>query len=1737
MFKRVLPFILMISMFGWLFASNVIDDNILNKEKQDVKSIQIAKMKNPVLGLNKALGDTIFMDDFNAGLDTTAWTVIDGSGDGETWTDTNPGGRSNAIWDSTFIIVDSDWAGSIDMDEQLLSPFVDCSAFSNVSLDFNHYFNQYSASVGTVDVRVGANGTWTNVATYTADVTEVASIDISTVAGNSDSVQVRFGYTGNWEWYWGIDNFIISGSNTDEVAPSVTITAGGLNHTVGFGDVNVVATITDASGIASASVMYSVNDINGTYSAVAMAATGNADEYAAAIPAAAAGDSVFYYVEATDASSNANVGYAPAPGFVYLYAVFANYAAADDSGYTWKNSYNEDGDAPVYAWIDTAGATLAAIAGDDVRGTVDLPFPINFYGNVYTQITVTTNGWIGMGPLTNYSSSYYVNQSLLNTAIPNNVVAPMWDDFRVGSTYHGGIYLKTVGDYPNRQFVVTWQDVPRLTGATDYFSFQAIIEEGSNNITYQYADVTAGTTSDYGLSATVGIENGDGTVGHQYTFNTAGPIVMAGDAVKFYSPFVTPLVDWCNLQWPYTITIDQGSNTGAVYGQIYEAGITDPAGAGAGIGAQFGYGPAGSDPRTSVDWVWADASFNLNVGNNDEYMADVQVTASGEFSYCFRYNLDGGPWTYGDMDGSSNGFSLDQMGAMTVNALSGTQKVLISEIVVTPTGGEFVEIYNADVATVVLNDYYLSDATYASGNTYYYQIVEGAGGGGTAADWTARFPDGATIEPGEYQTVALAGDSLFFVEYGVMPTYELYEDGHAAPADAPDMRESFTGSINNQGGLTNSDEMVVIFYWDGASDLVKDSDYLIYNSGSPVANNEAVDKTGVLIDGPDADSDSSAYLPDTPIASQMSATNHDFGFSLHRIDYTEGAQVSSGGNGITGADETSEDLNNTFSKYSIPSPGTDRVMPTYTVSGTVTATDGGAALAGVDVSLGAWSAVTDTAGAYSIAGVDSGTYAISFALQGYLTYSATLSVQANITFDIALDTDPALLRQDFEGGSLPAGWLTSSNGVGWLIGDNLGSSYFSIPPHTVYAASNDDASNDDASVDYLISPALDLSGVNAAQVSFQSFYNGAYGQIATVEVSEDGGASWAVVATLAPSVDWEQVDVDLSAYCGAGHTAVHIGFHANDAGSWASGWAVDDVVVTELELGSISGTVTAATGGVAVEFASVMVGSQTATTDASGAYSFDGVVVGVYDLDVEAAGYNSAMVSGVVVETGGNTVVDVALTAPTMEVNVASVDTSVAVGDTILVPVTITNNGDGPLEYRAVANLNIVKVNHIANLGREVTEPSRPMLKSILQGNAGERSPFEGSTNVAASKAPWDLQFAHDLLTITGAQGNAGAEFDGTYFYTTRWASNLIHQYNADGTLAGEHSVLGVTGLRDLAWDGQYLYGGAAANTIYCIDPTNWTLVTSFSSSVAVRTIAYDSMNDAFWVSNWDTDIALVDRSGNTLATIPAATHGFGGMYGSAYDDVSEGGPFLWVFDQNGVSSAGIVHQIDLMTGAPTGVSFDIVSAVSSDPTDLAGGLFITADYQAGTATIGGVVQGNAADQLVGFELTATNAWMSLNGNSGVVEAGASATMNLVLSGTVMAKDDVVYNGSVVCTSTPDVGVAEIPVTLTITGVVNGIGDMAVPMTFDMAQNYPNPFNPTTTVNFQLPKKSDVRITVYNALGQVVRTLASQSYDAGRHQVVWDGTNNNGAQVSTGIYIYRMEAGDFVKSMKMILMK
>lgn len=203
-----------------------------------------------------------------------------------------------------------------------------------------------------------------------------------------------------------------------------------------------------------------------------------------------------------------------------------------------------------------------------------------------------------------------------------------------------------------------------------------------------------------------------------------------------------------------------------------------------------------------------------------------------------------------------------------------------------------------------------------------------------------------------------------------------------------------------------------------------------------------------------------------------------------------------------------------------------------------------------------------------------------------------------------------------------------------------------------------------------------------------------------------------------------------------------------------------------------------------------------------------------------------------------------------------------------------------------------------------------------------------------------------------------GLEFDGNYFYVSKWNENKIYRINKTGTQLDSFTINGISstsGLRDLAWDGQYLYGSTTTTTVYQIDVSTFNATTAFASPISVRGIAYDKANDAFWVCNWSTDLRLVSRTGTTLQTITAASHGLTGMSGIAYDTLTAGGPFIWVLNGGSATDEKILYKILASSGSKVD-SFLITHHLPEGA--IGGGVFVSDKVVPGSITLGVLNQG-----------------------------------------------------------------------------------------------------------------------------------------------------------------------------------
>ena len=124
------------------------------------------------------------------------------------------------------------------------------------------------------------------------------------------------------------------------------------------------------------------------------------------------------------------------------------------------------------------------------------------------------------------------------------------------------------------------------------------------------------------------------------------------------------------------------------------------------------------------------------------------------------------------------------------------------------------------------------------------------------------------------------------------------------------------------------------------------------------------------------------------------------------------------------------------------------------------------------------------------------------------------------------------------------------------------------------------------------------------------------------------------------------------------------------------------------------------------------------------------------------------------------------------------------------------------------------------------------------------------------------------------------------YIYTTKWNGTEFYKYELNGTYIGPFTCGAAGAIRDLAFDGTYFYGAAAATTVFQMDFTNGVVVSSFTAPLAIRAIAYNQDEDVFYGNNWSDNITIFDQTGANLGSFPCGPVG-SDYYGFAYDNYS----------------------------------------------------------------------------------------------------------------------------------------------------------------------------------------------------------------------------------------------------------
>ncbi|NOY50352.1 MAG: T9SS type A sorting domain-containing protein [Chlorobi bacterium] len=225
------------------------------------------------------------------------------------------------------------------------------------------------------------------------------------------------------------------------------------------------------------------------------------------------------------------------------------------------------------------------------------------------------------------------------------------------------------------------------------------------------------------------------------------------------------------------------------------------------------------------------------------------------------------------------------------------------------------------------------------------------------------------------------------------------------------------------------------------------------------------------------------------------------------------------------------------------------------------------------------------------------------------------------------------------------------------------------------------------------------------------------------------------------------------------------------------------------------------------------------------------------------------------------------------------------------------------------------------------------------------------------------LEHAFDLENLTGDNSNVGAGCDGKYIYSTSGNNNTIFKYDIHGDLIEEFNIEGVNSITDLAFDGVFMYGVNGSDVIYKMDFADKTLVATINLPLDAVAIAYDKINNAFWLNNISSDIYLFDENAICLDTISNSLE----IHGLAYY-IGQSENYLYAFCNNSSGQGEIRHYLL----SDEILSNDIIQINNDLGSVTAGGLFISDNLYFRKTTIGGTAQ-SLNDPAIGFAYELAN--------------------------------------------------------------------------------------------------------------------------------------------------------------------
>ncbi len=513
-----------------------------------------------------------------------------------------------------------------------------------------------------------------------------------------------------------------------------------------------------------------------------------------------------------------------------------------------------------------------------------------------------------------------------------------------------------------------------------------------------------------------------------------------------------------------------------------------------------------------------------------------------------------------------------------------------------------------------------------------------------------------------------------------------------------------------------------------------------------------------------------------------------------------------------------------------------------------------------------------------------------------------------------------------------------------------------------------------------------------------------------------------------------------------------------------------------------------------IEGAVVRSGTVMTVTDVDGRWELD-VTMGEHVLEISAFGYNDSTLAPVELEEDDTLEVNIALLHPEFIISDTVFSATLAPESATTFDLFIENTGNGPLQWAVSKHL---------PRGADL-DPWQYRL-SYMAGDTIGDSRIEG------------LLFIDDLFYLAG--GNIQGREDGP---------NMIYVLDQDGSLVDSYQqeTQSRYGLRDLAWDGELIWGGEE-NIIYGLT-LDGRIERSFEGNInSVRCMAWDIEEGVLWTAGITTDITGYDRDGNEIGTL--SRQGLR-LYGLAYWDDDPDGYQLYIY-QNPGEGRHVIHKMNTTTSDTMFVAeLEVEAGIKPEGSPCAA--FITDRYDVYSIVFMALVNDGEHDRIDIWQLESRKDWFGISGIDsipGSIDAGETLELELFLDAAEL--DTVTYEGELVFEHNARGESASVSVVLDVR--VNSISDEAskLPTDFGFTSVYPNPFNSATTISYSLPEQARVRLKLYDINGRQVASLVDKSQKAGNYSIAW-----NAIEFPSGVYFCQLDVNNEQRIIKLALVR